>query len=166
MENVLKTLQCISETVKEEPKQLDEAKSKLKSVPVGQLNPEDFPELKDEVFTISLNSPVTEALADMLGVPTDGTAYKIRTGYMARDTSNNLLAFAKNKYDLPTQVKNRPKDWLMKESIDYNLRDKMISRIEGFFGTLESLMWSKMSTEDMTTMYRKLLDKKLVNPIK
>lgn len=130
-----------------EAKKLD-----LKPVQVGHMTPETLPELKGDVFTMSLRSPVTEALADMLGVPDDGTAYKIRTGFIARDTQNNLLAFAKNKYDLPTQVKNRPKDWLMKEEAEQNAIDaaRLAKKFSGEL--VESIDIDKLDDQVMSVL--------------
>lgn len=45
---------------------------------------------------------------------------------------------------------------------EYKLREKMMSKIEGYFGTLESLAWDKLSTADMTTMYDTLVEKKQI----
>lgn len=47
-----------------------------------------------------------------------------------------------------------------KEEMD--LREKMITGVESYFGTLETLEWNKLSTEDLRTMYNALLGDKLI----
>ncbi len=51
-----------------------------------------------------------------------------------------------------------------KEELD--IREKMIARIEGYFGSLTSLWWHKLSTEDMTEMYQTLVDNSQIKKIK
>jgi hypothetical protein len=77
---------------------------KLQNVVVGKVDSKDFPELKDEVFTVSNKSDVVDNLIDLLGVPRDGTSYKIRTGFMAYDEKNKVLFFSKNRFDLPIRL--------------------------------------------------------------
>jgi hypothetical protein len=45
-------------------------------------------------------------------------------------------------------------------------RQRLIEKIESYFGTLESIPYSKVSTADLTKMYETLLDDKLVTKIK
>jgi NAD+--asparagine ADP-ribosyltransferase len=86
---------------------LEEALNMAK-VTVSQLTKKEIPELKDEVFTIKNESSVIDSLITLLGIPRDGTAYKIRTGFMAYDDKNKILFFSKNKYDLPSYLSKRP----------------------------------------------------------
>lgn len=65
--------------------------------------------IKDDVYAIGNDSPIVDELITILGVPRDGTPYKIRTGYMTYVQKMRLLVFAKNKYDLPGFIGRRPK---------------------------------------------------------
>lgn len=87
--------------------QLNEAFKKA-NVKVFLATPKDIDALKDDIYAIKNESPVVEALVKLLGIPRDGTAYKIRTGYMAYDSKNDFLIFASNKYDLPAYLDKRP----------------------------------------------------------
>lgn len=64
--------------------------------------------IKDDIYAISNESPIVDELITMLGLPRDGTPYKIRTGYMTYVQKQRLLVFAKNKYDLPGFIGRRP----------------------------------------------------------
>lgn len=72
------------------------------------IKPDDVPELKDDVFAIKNETEVVDFLVTLLGIPRDGTSYKIRTGFMAYDEKHKLLFFSKNKYDLPAYLGKRP----------------------------------------------------------
>jgi hypothetical protein len=72
------------------------------------VTPKDVPELKDDVFAIKNESEVVDFLVTLLGIPRDGTSYKIRTGFMAYDEPHKVLFFSKNKYDLPAYLGKRP----------------------------------------------------------
>jgi hypothetical protein len=76
----------------------------MQKVDAGMLTPKAFPELGGEVFTLSTRSPIVQGLCELLGVPEDGTAYKIRTGFMQLDKKNSILFFAKSKRDLPGYI--------------------------------------------------------------
>jgi len=65
--------------------------------------------IKDDIYGLSNDNDIVDALITMLGVPRDGTPYKIRTGYMSYSQKNKVLMFAKNKYDLPGFIGRRPK---------------------------------------------------------
>ena len=86
---------------------LSEAMNMAK-VHVSQLTKKEIPELKNDVFTIKNESPVIDELVTLLGIPRDGSAYRIRTGFMAYDEKNKILFFAHNKYDLPSYLGKRP----------------------------------------------------------
>lgn len=45
-------------------------------------------------------------------------------------------------------------------------REAMIARIEGYFGTLESVPHSKIDTVDLTTIYTTLLDHNQIKKVK
>lgn|ERR1035437_166032 len=81
---------------------------KMAKVTVYLVTPKDIPELKKDVFGIKNESPVVEFLVTLLGIPRDGTVYKIRTGYMSYQDEHKILLFASNKYDLPKYLGNRP----------------------------------------------------------
>lgn len=80
----------------------------MAKVHVAQLDKKDFPELKSPVYSITNESPIIDALVTLLGIPRDGTAYKIRTGFMAYDADHKILFFSQNKYDLPAYIGKRP----------------------------------------------------------
>ena len=50
-----------------------------------------------------------------------------------------------------------PKSKRGKTEKELDLREKLIERIEGIVGTLESVPWSKVSTEDMRKLLSTLL---------
>lgn len=81
---------------------------KMAKVTVYLVTPQDIPELKNDVFGIKNESPVVEFLVKLLGIPRDGTVYKIRTGYMSYQDEHKILLFASNKYDLPRYLGKRP----------------------------------------------------------
>lgn len=81
---------------------------KMAKVTVTQATPKELPGIKDDVFGIKNESPVIAELILLLGIPNDGTAYKIRTGFMSYDEKTKMLFFSKNKYDLPGYVGKRP----------------------------------------------------------
>ena len=64
--------------------------------------------LKGDVFTIKNESLVVDALVTFLGIPRDGSATKIRVGFMAYDAVNKILFFANFKYDLPSYLGKKP----------------------------------------------------------
>ena len=97
----------------------NENESKIK---VSRLTPEDVAKaakdedtpdidfsIKDDIYAIHNESPIIDELVTMLGIPRDGSPYKIRTGYMCYIQKPRLLIFAKNKYDLPGFIGRRPK---------------------------------------------------------
>jgi hypothetical protein len=81
----------------------------MAKVHVAQLDKRDFPELHGAVYSIRNESPIVDALITMLGIPRNGTAYRIRTGFMAYDEQNKILFFSSYKYDLPGYLGKRPK---------------------------------------------------------
>lgn len=80
------------------------APTQLGRVHVGRLTKEKFPNLKDDVYMLRNESPIVQELIDMLGVPKDGSAIRIRTGYMKLGPKAGMLFFAKNKTDLPGET--------------------------------------------------------------
>ena len=80
---------------------------KMAKVTVYLVTPKDIPDLKKDVFGIKNESPVVEFLVTLLGIPRDGTVYKIRTGYMSYQEEHKILLFASNKFDLPRYLNKR-----------------------------------------------------------
>lgn len=58
-------------------------------------------ELKGHVFGIRNDNPIVAFLLEALGVPSDGLAIKIRSGFMQYDSNSKMLFIAKFKSDLP-----------------------------------------------------------------
>ena len=81
---------------------------KTAKVSVTQATPKELPGITSDVFGIKNESPVIAELISLLGIPDDGTPYKIRTGFMSYDTKTKMLFFSKFKYDLPGFVGKRP----------------------------------------------------------
>lgn len=77
-----------------------EALINLKKTYLTFLNPEIFPELKGEVVAVRVDDELIP-LVKILGLPSDGKAFRIRSGFMCYDKKNHLLVFARNKTDLP-----------------------------------------------------------------
>ena len=53
-----------------------------------------------------------------------------------------------------------------KEASVASAREAMIARIEGYFGTLESVPYHKIDTVDLATIYQTLLDHKQIPKVK
>jgi hypothetical protein len=113
--NVLETYLAEIEHVDEEqlmealfdwPKK--EAGTKEATTKVFMATPKDLESLRADVYAIYNDNTIVDALVTMLGIPRDGTPYRIRTGFMAYDNKHKLLIFATNKYDLPNYVGKRP----------------------------------------------------------
>ena len=69
--------------------------------------------LKDKVFGIRNEDPIISFMLDILGVPTDGSPIRIRTGFMQYDERSKMLFVARFKNDLPGErqaVKESTKD--------------------------------------------------------
>lgn len=107
MNTILQSFLASEQSVDWSLEQLTEA-LKGSKVNVFQVTPTDVEGLKDDVFAIKNESPVVDFLVTLLGIPRDGTAYKIRTGFMAYDNEKTVLFFSKNKYDLPAYLGKRP----------------------------------------------------------
>ncbi len=45
-------------------------------------------------------------------------------------------------------------------------REQFIARIESYFGDLQSMPYDKVSTADLRKMYNRLLEDRLVKPVK
>lgn len=52
------------------------------------------------------------------------------------------------------------------DSLTIDQREAMIGRIEGWFGTLESLQWHMLSDADLAKIYGCMVCEKLIRPIK
>lgn len=80
----------------------------MAKVHVGTIKPKDIDGLSNDVQFIRNESPIVDALIDLLGIPRDGTPVRIRTGYMAYTPKYKLLTFAHTKYDMPSTLGKRP----------------------------------------------------------
>lgn len=74
---------------------------KLSRATVGTMNVVVEPGEQEQVMMIRIDSEITEELVLILGVPADGTSYKIRTGYMVYDKPHKTLFFSRKKFSLP-----------------------------------------------------------------
>lgn len=83
---------------------LTEAMRLLKSSTIV-ITPNDkgFEHLKSDVLGIKNDNENVAQMIDILGVPKDGSAIRIRTGFMKYDDTSKTLYFAKYKSDLPQQ---------------------------------------------------------------
>ena len=80
----------------------------MKPTTLGTINPEDMEGLESPVHFIKINNEIAEDLLELLGVPSDGTPIKIRTGYMSYSAEQKLLFFSNKKYNMPGLVGKRP----------------------------------------------------------
>lgn len=60
-------------------------------------------ELQGEVFGIKNDNPIVEFMLTAMGVPMDGLAIKIRSGFMQYDERSKMLFIARFKGDLPNK---------------------------------------------------------------
>lgn len=69
------------------------------------ITPKDkgFEHLKSDVLGIKNDNENVAHMIDILGVPMDGFAIRVRTGFMKYDDASKTLYFAKYKADLPQQ---------------------------------------------------------------
>lgn len=58
-------------------------------------------DLKDKVFGIRNEDPIVDFMLDIMGVPRDGSAIRIRSGFMQYDQRSKMLFIARFKNDLP-----------------------------------------------------------------
>lgn len=81
---------------------LTEGKLNMSKATIVKLASDDIGvELKGEVFGIRNDNPIVAFLLEALGVPSDGLAIKIRSGFMQYDSASKMLFIAKFKSDLP-----------------------------------------------------------------
>lgn len=92
-------------------------------VHVFKVTPQDVPGLQGDVFVVKNEAPAVEFLVTLLGVPRDGTAYQIRTGFMAYSEEYSLLTFSKYKYDLPSLLGKKPQRRSAKTDPTEKLKD-------------------------------------------
>lgn len=60
-------------------------------------------ELQGEVFGIKNDNPIVAFMLEAMGVPMDGLAIKIRSGFMQYDGRSKMLFIARYKGDLPNK---------------------------------------------------------------
>jgi hypothetical protein len=96
-------LELLFERLDEKPTVPFKTKLTMSRINTVLLSPNDtgFGHLQDKVYGVRNESPIIEALLELLGVPEDGTPYKIRNGFMKYDKNSKMLFIAKFKYDLP-----------------------------------------------------------------
>jgi len=82
-----------------------EASSKLNmsKATVVKLTSDSGIELKGEVFGIKNDNPIVAFMLEAMGVPMDGLAIKIRSGFMQYDERSKMLFIARFKSDLPNK---------------------------------------------------------------
>ena len=83
-----------------------EEKKKLNMTRVHtvMLEPDDM-NTKDKVFGIRNEDPIVEFMLEVMGVPRDGTAIRIRSGFMKYESVSKMLFIARFKSDLPGEQK-------------------------------------------------------------
>lgn len=71
---------------------------------VVMLSPSDkhFKNLRGKVFGIRNDNPIVEFMLQIMGVPMDGLAIQIRSGFMKYHEPQKMLFIAKYKSDLPS----------------------------------------------------------------
>lgn len=67
-------------------------------------------ELKDKVFGIRNEHEIVEFMLEAMGVPRDGLAIRIRSGFMQYDQRSKMLFIARFKSDLPNERSNKTKE--------------------------------------------------------
>jgi len=66
-------------------------------------------ELKDKVFGIRNEHEIVEFMLEAMGVPRDGLAIRIRSGFMQYDKRSKMLFIARFKSDLPNERSDKVK---------------------------------------------------------
>jgi len=78
----------------------------LSKASVVMISPSDSGfDVKDKVFGIRNDNAIVAFMLDILGVPKDGSAIRIRTGFMKYDGAHKTLFIARFKSDLPGEKK-------------------------------------------------------------
>ena len=87
----------------EESDKKSRTKLSISKINTVLLTPKDagFEHLQDKVYGVRNEDPIIDALLELLGVPEDGTPYKIRNGFMKYEKNSKMLFIAKFKSDLP-----------------------------------------------------------------
>jgi hypothetical protein len=75
----------------------------MSKVPVVVLSPDKGFDIKDKVFGIRNDDPIVDFMLDAMGVPRDGMAIRIRSGFMQYDAPHKMLFISKYKNDLPLE---------------------------------------------------------------
>lgn len=89
-----------------------------------------------------------------------------RAGDATEVDPNQKTVYAKGYQEyMPTELE-LCEAVLTRSNAELDLREKMIARIEGFFGDLQTLRYDQLSTEDLGKMYFSLLDSALIQPAK
>lgn len=88
---------------------LTEGKLTMSKIHTVVLSPGDMKgvELKDKVFGIRNEDPIVAFMLQAMGVPMDGSAIRIRSGFMQYDQRSKMLFIAKFKSDLPNNRSNQ-----------------------------------------------------------
>jgi hypothetical protein len=87
---------------------LTEGKLTMAKIHTVVLSPGDGGiELKDKVFGIRNEDPIVAFMLQAMGVPMDGSAIRIRSGFMQYDQRSKMLFIAKFKSDLPNNRSNQ-----------------------------------------------------------
>lgn len=87
---------------------LTEGKLTMAKIHTVVLSPGDAGiELKDKVFGIRNEDPIVAFMLQAMGVPMDGSAIRIRSGFMQYDQRSKMLFIAKFKSDLPNNRSNK-----------------------------------------------------------
>lgn len=99
MSDLLKELVSLNEEQAQARKKLN-----MSRVHTVMLDTDDM-NTKDKVFGIRNEDPIVEFMLEALGVPRDGTAIRIRSGFMKYESSSKMLFISKFKSDLPGEAK-------------------------------------------------------------
>lgn len=94
-------------------------KLSMSRVHVVMMSPSDkaMKDLKDKVFGIRNEDPIVDFMLEIMGVPKDGSAIRIRNGFMKYVAGNKMLFIAKFKSDLPGEKKEGLESEQVKEDI-------------------------------------------------
>lgn len=84
----------------------------MSKVHVTKLSKTDNSEfgLKDDVFGIRNENEIVEFMLNAMGVPRDGSAIRIRSGFMQYDNKSKMLFIARFKSDLPNNRSEKKED--------------------------------------------------------
>lgn len=99
MSDLLKELMSLNEEQAQARKKLN-----MSRVHTVMLDTDDM-NTKDKVFGIRNEDPIVEFMLEVMGVPKDGTAIRIRSGFMKYESASKMLFIARFKSDLPGEQK-------------------------------------------------------------